>query len=542
MSLPQEDASVRPPPMNQRDLLRSHCLCPISRSRIDVRKAEGLPGFEDFAEVSPLLYNFNAFVSRMVRQPDPILRFSPWMHLHAESILATEVAERVTREETLVGFPTYATWFGLEKDEDFFRLLADLTALNRCMKKPPAMKLPTVHEIIRLLLQQNWMGQLDARSFFFQFGLGKAIRNFFLARLGKGPSAVLIRALVLLMGWNHSPCIGQRFSNGLCSWAKMKECTLIPWLDNYLGGAETEQKCRQQLDEVWRKGEDLGLEWKDAEVIVSQHVIALGLSFNLQTHCVKMSDAFIASALKKFDHLFEAPTPRKLFTALGSAIWQNHTVGRSPLARYPDLLALARFIGFSIHRKEMKWDQPFSLTDSVKAQLGLLQEVLTQNDGIMLCDLLIEGRILTMWSDASSIAYGFVAELEGADILTKFGPFGMHTSSHIFVKELLAAVWSMEAAAQVLNDHKISWIHLLCDNKAVVGALRRGHGVNRDTDLLIMRYYEALKRMSAKGVPSWVSTLVQRADAITRNSLVPGPKVPHDQIPPMDDYIPKFLR
>jgi hypothetical protein len=542
MSIPQEDRSIRPPPMNQRELLRTHRLCPISESRIDIAMAESTPGFEDFAEVSPLLYDFAAFTARMVCQPDPVHRYSPWMHLHADSILETHVAERVSPSDVIEGFPTYSTWFGLEKDDAFFRLLADLTALNKCMTKPPNMKLPTVHEIIIQLLRHNWMGQLDARSFFFQFGLGRAIRNFFIAKLGKGAAAILIRALVLLMGWNHSPAIGQRFSNGLCSWAKLDGCTTVPWLDNFLGGAQTEAECRAQLDEVWNKGRNLGLEWKDEAVTVSQEVVALGLNFNLSTHCVKMSDTFVQSATVKIDELLATPSPRKLFTALGSAIWQNHTVGRSPLARYPDLLALARLAGFRIHYKELKWDDAIYLSDAVVTQLQEIRGVIIQNDGIMLCDLIVDGRILTMWTDASSVAYGFVAEFEGADVLMRYGPFGIHSSSHIFVKELLAAVWSLEASAQILNDCKITWVHLLCDNKAVVGALRRGHGVNRETDLLIMRYYEALKLLKAKGVPSWVSTLIQRADAITRNSTSPGPKVPLDQLPLMDDHIPKFLR
>ena len=101
--------------------------------------------------------------------------------------------------------PCYAKWFGIEKDEATFRLLADATPLNQCMLPPPKMFLPSIHDIITTLLEKKWAGQLDARSFFFQFPLGEPVRNYFGAKFGTKNMEILVRALVLLMGWNHSP-------------------------------------------------------------------------------------------------------------------------------------------------------------------------------------------------------------------------------------------------------------------------------------------------------------------------------------------------
>jgi hypothetical protein len=527
-------------------VLRTHALCQISTSRIQTERAAKNPHFAEFAEVEPMLWSFEAFTAQILGPLPRVQVSSPWMLAHAPALLATGIVERMTEDMREVGHLITCKWFGIEKSDTppTFRLLANKRPLNAAMRKALPMGLPKLHRIIRRLLRAHHFGMVDARSYFFQFGIGANIRNFFAARFsGSGGHFELFRSLVLIMGWKWAPCIAQRFSNGLCSAAELRCGWVLPWLDNFVFGAQSKLDCEDSMERFMSVCKEFNVDIKEAgtELKATQHGDVLGMHFNLQQGSV--SDSFVSKALTAIDAITEFTTPRQFYQALGSLIWRNFAVGRSPLAQFPQLLKAARDIGSDITLKKATWDSLFTASPELLRELRFMRVQLNTNEPLFARDLDATPSGLAAWSDASDRAFGIVIEKNGADVFSSGGTFGLKAHFHIYFKELLAAVWAAEAVARHLGDRPPTSpmsVLFLIDNMAVVGSLSRGHGHSTESDHLILRFYRALPSCVRPAI-FWVPTGIQRADALSRAKAWAGPKVDLTGFA-MEEILTKFLR
>jgi hypothetical protein len=503
------------------------------------------PEFADFAAVEPMLRDFGFFMSHVHSELPRVHDTSPHMLRHKDHLVTADVVEDLPDDPA--GFTIYSLFFGIEKDEEYFRLLSDLRKLNDCMTKPGRMGIPCILQLIAEILANRWLAHVDARSYFFQFRLAECIRNFFAAIFRWGRSSAKVRATVLLMGWKFAPMIAQRFANGVCTRATL-EGLIRAWLDNFMCLAMTEAACNEQLGKLLSVAKEVNLEFKDAEgACATQHATLLGMDVDLCVGKVTMSASFVQKALQAIEALRASPTARNLFVALGSMIWANYVVGRSPLAVYPNLLALTRGTGVEIGQGTRKWDDAMQINDATWADIRRAEQVVQANEGIFRVDIeALPDRRMTIWSDASDTAFAFVIEVDGVDVSYGAGLFGVNQRSlHIYVKEMLSAVFASEAAVDLTRRMPMLMpsafaVDHMEDNTAVVGTFKRGHGNDAMIDELVIRMYAAYRQMNATGHMHYVPTTLQRADGMTRNGSTPGPRV--DVTPFLTPQIPKRLK
>jgi hypothetical protein len=90
-----------------------------------------------------------------------------------------------------------------KKDPSLLRLILDCRNLNKLCAPPPSMQLPSLHEMIDYLMQNQYACQCDAKSWFYQFGLDSSLKSYFGARLGGHRGLALSEVVMncMPMGW-----------------------------------------------------------------------------------------------------------------------------------------------------------------------------------------------------------------------------------------------------------------------------------------------------------------------------------------------------
>ncbi|KAJ9434824.1 hypothetical protein DIPPA_31006 [Diplonema papillatum] len=118
-------------------------------------------------------------------------------------------------------------------------------------------------------------------------------------------------------------------------------------------------------------------------------------------------------------------------------------------------------------------------------------------------------RSIDVVSDASMSAWAFVAD--GFHVYGGFPSELLHAD--IFMKELYAVVRAVEHAVHAQSSMDIN---LLCDNKAVIGCVRRGYTLRQDPMQLLTLINKSLASSRSRLNISYVPSLQNIADQYTR--------------------------
>ena len=233
---------------------------------------------------------------------------------------------------------------------------------------------------------------------------------------------------------------------------------------------------------------------------------------------------------------------RNFFAAIFK--WGNTEKAVRALALFPLILQVTREAGYKIFHKMWTWDTPLTLSEEIQSELNRAWAIVVENKGLNRNDMQAAENRITIWSDASDKALGFVIELNGEDVCFGSGLFGLNERVlHIYVKELLSAMHATNAAASLLRNMPLTGsldVDFMQDNKGVIGTFRRGHGRNPAIDGMVAQMYTTLHELGAKNSRMhYVPSAFQRADGLSRNSTEPGPK--HDCTQWFEPQVPKRL-
>ncbi|KAJ9439712.1 hypothetical protein DIPPA_11458 [Diplonema papillatum] len=401
--------------------------------------------------------------------------------------------------------------FTVEKKSGGLRLVADGRKLNALMKKPPAMLLPGIDDVVSRFLASKFVAQADAVSWFYQFPLEESVSRFFGMNLS-GPRGrfTKVQLSVMCMGWNWAPCIAQRTARVL-----LPESEGVCWVDNFFVIGTSYEEAERRYRRFQHRCQLVGAAMNTHDSMYGRPLSrfeALGLEFDLGVEPSRYRSA--PSWVKKFlggealaPVMGGSATPRQVFTVFGGVVWFLFSTRRR-LCFLRSAMAFLRRAASLLGEGTWSWDDTYDVPSSALYDLRSVLADLSRNEWVTEVDR--DRRRLLAWSDASDSEWAVV--LETRPELAYQGVF-LDPSVHIYLKELLAAtqaVWfaSLEAPG--------SFLVLKVDNQAAVFALKKGHSKNFWANEVLCLFFKIVESAGLIIDVVWVPTDVQRADKYTR--------------------------
>ena len=489
------------------------------------------PTFYEFIAVRKFIATVEGFESLFIDRPPSKRLISKGILRHGD----TFYKQGIIRQGSAI---SYSKWFPVKKEDNFFRLVQGLRALNASQCRPFAMHLPGLHFLIVTILSFAFGLQVDLKAFYYLFELAFNIHPYFgcLAANERGSFEEWLLT-VLPMGWKFACATGQRFSNGLCREATRRSPSsglAIPWVDNIFLLADADSGVYDIMHSLLSVCHDLAVTDKKGPRNASQYFDGIGMSFDLKDKRVRLMPKIIAKVASSNTRYYSQSTKRNFLRVAGVLMFAVFATVRTPLSTTSYLLdALRRACSIDGH----DMDDTFPLSYNEKKDLASLVNTVSKNPWWYLQEFEVPEPDVVIWADASEEAAAFVIERGGQDILFKSTPFPLDmTYAPMFYKELWSSVWAMKEARQLLRVIPRG-TYEIGDNVGAVQVLKKGHGWGHFTNNLIQEWLEA-SQGNATNV--WISTHKMRADSLTRTGKVPGPPIPVlDWSPYLQWTIPK---
>ena len=399
-----------------------------------------------------------------------------------------------------------------KKDPNLLRLILDCRILNELCKRPPEMNLPSIHEIIDYLMQNEWAVEVDFTSWFYQFLLGLGVQKYFGARLAghRGRDLIDIVMLRMAQGWSWAPAIGQRSSNVLV------EGLGKAWIDNLLLAALTQSELKEKVAELIRRLDAVGVEAKRETLEDPKQVMeVLGLQVDLKNKQYRLSSNFAekVSELK----LSSEMTLREIYELVGSLLWASH-VCRIKLCRYPLTLDLLSSAASQVHSSK-DWEQKFALSTEQLCELRSFKTSVAENEWHPWRNP-ASSPTVDIWSDSSNTKAAFVAfeqDDSGNKFVSAAEAWDVEEKIHIFIKEL----WIASRGAMIgSRGHEV--LRSFIDNAAAHHCMRKGHSSVFYANILLQAVFGTEKTPKPVHVESvLVPSAEELADIYTRGVEIP---------------------
>ena len=396
--------------------------------------------------------------------------------------------------------------FTTPKKNGTLRLVQDDRPINAAFERPPEMDLPDLLDFVHFILRHEWVGQADAKAYFYQFMIAEEIRKYFGVRMTAGRGSYLDLVMTRLpMGFSWAPCIAQRCSNVLIR--DLGRC----WVDNFVVVGRTVEEYQTRRTEFLRRAEKVNLQLDNTEMAPSRRTVVVGLELDLEKKTYRMDPVWVTKVVPSLRTLLSSTlTARQFYEVMGSVVWQRHAT-RRPLCALPSTFQYLGQVSSAISREDQKWDELVQVPEVVLSELYAAVDELEANKWV-------EGRQerpteAEVWTDASSTHYAWLVIADS--VVRATGQGEVPENQHIFYSELRSAIDAIVAADKVLTaDKKGGGIRIHVDNAPAAKCLQR----RISTNFTANRWLSTLPDRQLDVV--WVPSHEQQADKYTR--LVPG--------------------
>lgn len=389
------------------------------------------------------------------------------------------------------------------------RLIADCRALNALLPRPGPMGLPTIREVLLALLSKNYLHQLDAKSFFYQFAIHWTLSFILTSRLGgKRGAFIFLLWLVMAMGLCFAPGVAQQSSLHIAkNVPKTSEETIIPWVDNFLFGTLGSKNMTSLLDRFENVRCIVNMEMKPADDKPGRTLLALGLFLDcsaedVNDHWASLQPTFVENLKMAKETITGTMTPRDVYAIFGSIMWANHAIMHQPLARWGHILEHVRSISREIFLDQKKWDIHGTIPEQAQDDLrDMIEEALSAK--VTLRDLLTPKYTEVLWSDASNAMMGYLRQAEGS----VKGISRTYKGLTIYAAELLAG-------ADALNSSTGTPL-LMIDNQSALRSLIKGHSSVLAGNIILRRLWEETTAEQHR-IAAWIQSACNRSDPLSR--------------------------
>jgi len=464
---------------------------------IDYQALTSLPEADDeLRHYVSMLQNVKVFESEMAKLPEqgpPGIRRGTSRHMsrHQEKLLKWKVVRETRHVRAITNFFTVA------KKNGTLRLVVDARKINNLMRRIPKMDLPTVQEVLMLLMGSKYYITVDGTSYFYQWHIAPEVGEFFCANLAGARGTFTTVALTRMpMGWSWAPAIAQKGSNTLLS--DRGTSLGVAWIDNFIFGGSSKDSTLEKFRRFRDRCDICRVKIDDRDPPVLERGEVLGLEVDLENKRFRMAASWVEKA--RALRITSFMTPRELYRITGNCIWAC-TARQTPLCFFSDQIEVVRRIALLV-AAGLAWDTPVRLSRDEMHALGVWKARVEENEWSTVTEK--APPVLEMWTDSSSHMWAFT------DLGWRVGQ-GSFTEEqfnkwHIFVKEAYAVQRSMAVSRGIPRVYKV-------DNMPLVLAMKRQVSSNKMVNTWMSNW--DWENISVE----WVSTHQQEADEYTRGKL-----------------------
>ena len=446
----------------------------------------------------------------------------------------------------------YAYYFAVPKGEDAARAIWNGRSLSRSCRAPPNVNLPYMPEIInRLLVMMVDGGSLclltsDFSHYFHLIPVSKELSLFFGVAVEDGvddkgkPKMKAFRWTSLPMGWSFSPWVAQSIGWAAILYHEENEevlfevpegLTQLPTFVRIKGGGficlyydnvfaccmnpSIMEKVRNRLTRNFsaEKGFNVVTNYMTVHTAKSLRdprtpAQFLGVDFSLTTkrdraECPAGLLRWCQTAEKHakwqaYNPVWTVPrSPRDLTSYIGKILWR-HSLTLLPLCGLAPVIRILRRVASFRHEKRCTWDDViFLLTENEMATMTLHWDIVTANAPQTGTPETQKGHRVRLCSDSCDDSWGYLVfsddgkkDLEKGHVWSK----GIR-KTHIFIKELLAAVFAIRYCLKTLP--RSLEINIGIDNTAAAAAIRNMYSGNIMACEILDQLSEELKAHDA---------------------------------------------
>jgi len=464
---------------------------------IDYEALTSLPECdEELKHYVGMLTDISTFESEMSKLPEqapPGIRrgTSRYMARHKEKLERW----RVVRETMHVRAIT--NYFTVAKKNGTLRLVVDARKVNALMRRVPRMELPSLNEVLLLLLCSKYFITVDGTSYFYQFHISEKVGELFCANLAGARGQFTTVALTRMpMGWSWAPAIAQKTSNTLL---KMGNSLLgKAWVDNFIFVGSSRERVWSNFVNFRDRADRCNVKIDSREPKILERGEVLGVEVNLQSGELRMAESWATKARSL--RVRSWMTPREIYEVTGNCIWAC-CVREWPLCSFSDQIDIVRRVALLVHAG-MQWDTPLRLSREEITSLSRWKAEVEANSWSTLRKR--TPPIEEMWTDASSFMWAYTNLSDKCDQ-------GFFSAAqliwHIFIKEAFAVHRSVEAARGVPRLYRV-------DNMPLALAMKRKVSSNK----LVNKWMSGWDWENIE--VEWVPTHEQKADKFTRGTIM----------------------
>ena len=338
-----------------------------------------------------------------------------------------------------------------KRDSPEGRLILDLSILNsyiRCER----FKMLTLREVKLLMPKGYWTISIDLKDGFWHVPVTPGKRPF----LGFRWRNENWQFRAMPFGLNVAPRIFTKIIAHVVKVMAEAGIWCLPYLDDLLIIASTQEECQQKADQAVEILQSLGflLNWKKSRLSPAQRFVWLGVQFDLTTHTAmtpkEKMDSF--QQLLKQVLVAEVSSVREIMQLQGVANWVGQ---HDPIVR----LMLSRTRRIIKAFKKVPLDTPIALDRGMKLSLckWVSDTRIPQSLGAPAPDILVQ-------TDASLHGWGFQIDHNRFS-----GRFDKTMAYNINILEMLTIWYSL----LMIRKRRVA-IQIMCDNSSAIAAIRRG--------------------------------------------------------------------
>jgi hypothetical protein len=392
----------------------------------------------------------------------------------------------------------------IPKSNGTARLIVDGRPANSRCVNAPRPEMPDLQRMFRHE-EASWGWTADLKGWFFQLPLPRRLRHLFTLRVAAVRGRFVVRRMTRLpMGASFAPAYAQYAAEAIIAEVRRRlenhQVQMFVWLDNVCTTGPTKEEADRAKQIFVTVCEEARVTIKEISDTMTK-LDVLGLTWELTTRTLGPNEALTAKLTAASTE--SAATCREFMSAAGLLFFPNYMFGRLPLAAFPTFFADIQ--DASTAARMNGWNATF------RARGG--DEFAAMRDDLLRHRRLPDPRpqpAVFVWSDASTHAMAWIRQEGLKDTQARVAHVtGVHED--MYYREMEAAI-AGSLATQA--PHMV-----VCDNRAALLALRKGHSSTRKGNRLLRHWCAT----TACTHVAWVHTARQRADELSRGVATTRP-------------------
>lgn len=327
-----------------------------------------------------------------------------------QQLLDMGVLRRKARREVSVNV---CKAFTVPKSNGTRRLVVDASMFGEAMEEPPPVSLPSIDNVKQAVEHQDFLVQLDGRSWFYQVPAAE-IGRFFALRTVLGVCCLV----VLAMGWSWSVHIAQVLAQVLMNKAveAFGSCIhSLVYIDNFLLFAKSGRDLVNAVAVLKRRARESGVVFKAEDHFPVRTAQVLGMQVDMEKKTVRLRQDWV-DRLQVFWRVYRAdPSAQSLrvtWKLFGALFWAMRVL-EVPQYEFPNLKHFLSRRARELSNGIRQWGHKTVWWKGAWKDVSSLVARILENEEISVKRPRSSEWTDTVWTDASGQGGGYVLQEQG---------------------------------------------------------------------------------------------------------------------------------